>query len=1032
MSEHSGFLKRILQVLRQKPAQQTGGYEVRTGTPAALRPQEQQTTRLRQVQHSEEGLRITLQSMGDGVIATDSRAIVTMLNPSAEELTGWPQHKAVGQPFRDVFQIYNSVTGEPSEDIVNRVLTTGRKVNLANHTVLVSADGTHRHISDSAAPIRDADGTLLGVVLIFSDVTERYHLQQQLRIQEARSSMAVRLANLGTWEYDNRTDTILWSELYKKILGIDPKVDPEPGFWSSMMHPDDLDAALSARDQALQSGGVTYAQSYRIYRHSDGALRYLHTHVSIERDELGRAVKTVGAVQDITEQVEAQRQIAESELLFRMTFERMAMGMAHVALDGRLLRVNPALCHMLGYTEEELLQRTTQDVVHPADHALVERTMGWMLETRSTTEAAERRFVRKDGAVVWLALSSSIMPDAQGEPAYLITSLQDVTARRMGEMALRQSEQRLRRAQEISHTGNWEITLATQQMWASDEAFHIYGYEMTEGNILPLSVPQGAVVEQDRPGMDRALQRLIAEDAPYDMEFSIRRLGDGELRVLHSRAVLERDEQRRPVRIVGVLQDITEGRRTEEEYGQALATTLDGFWVVDGSTHIIEVNQSICHMLGYTRDELIGKHILDIQVQAYPDEAAKIRERVYANGSERFDARLRRKNGVVIDVEVSLSLVRNAQRTCAFMRDITDRKRKEEHIQYLSYHDVLTGLYNRAFFEEESKRLDNARQLPLTVIMGDINGLKLTNDVFGHARGDELLTSIAGILRRCARAEDIVARIGGDEFCILLPRAGEQIARIICDRIQSACRHSVINLDDNQVHPSVSLGHATRITLRQSFGSVFKDAEDAMYKRKLLERKSMHSSLIASIRTTMYEKSHETHEHAERLAALARRLGVAVGLNDDQLSELELLSALHDLGKIGVPEHILDKAGALTDEEWTQMRKHPEIGYRIAQASPELAAVAEGILNHHERWDGKGYPQGLSGEAIPLLARILTIVDSYDAMTNDRVYHPAIPQEAALAEIARCAGSQYDPAIARRFLELMQAPKDAQDGPDLT
>ena len=354
------------------------------------------------------------------------------------------------------------------------------------------------------------------------------------------------------------------------------------------------------------------------------------------------------------------------------------------------------------------------------------------------------------------------------------------------------------------------------------------------------------------------------------------------------------------------------------------------------------------------------------------------------------------------------------------MRDITERKRREEHIRYLSYHDALTGLYNRAFFEVECARLDTLRLLPVTVVMGDINGLKLTNDVFGHTQGDKLLCTIAQIMRTHVYPQDIVARIGGDEFCILMPYSGPEEAKALCERIQLACEREEIYLFDGSVlHPSLSIGYATRWTMERSFNDVFKEAEDAMYKRKLLERNSMHSSLISSIRTTMYEKSRETREHADRLAEMACRLGRKMGLDDSQISELELLCSLHDLGKIGIAEHILDKPGPLTHEEWAEMRKHPEIGYRIAHASPELIGVAEGILCHHERWDGSGYPQGLKATSIPLLARILTIVDSFDAMTSDRVYHKAIPKMQALDEIEACAGKQFDPSICRLFIRMM-------------
>ena len=979
---------------------------------------------LNRLQEREQSLRIMLLSMGDGVIATDNRATITMFNPSAEELTGWPLDRAVGRPFSEVFHVYNSVTGQPIEDIVQTVLITGNKVDLTNHTVLISAAGIHRHISHSAAPIRDGQGQLAGVVLIFSDITERYHLQQQLRLSEARSTAAVKLARLGTWEYDAVANTVVWSPVYKQIMGVPADFQPEPESWDTLVHPDDLGRAVAVRLEAMECG-TSYTQQYRIHRHNDDALRYLQTHVSIERDDGGNLVKMMGALQDVTDQVEAQQRILESEALFRMTFERTAVGMAHVALDGRLMRANPALCSILGHQESELLQRTLFDITLPDSWEAMRRNMDHLIARRVPSLSAERRFLHKNGEVVWLALTTTVMAHQDGSAAYLIMSATDITERRQAETALRQSDQRLRRAQEISHTGNWEIDLATSMLWASDEAFRIYGYEIAEGNHLPLSVPQSAVVAEDRPRMDRALQQLLAQDANYDMKFTIRRQVDGQLRHVHSMAIVERDGQGKPLCVIGVLQDITERRRMEEEYGRALETTMDGFWMVDSQMRVLMVNTAICDMLGYSREELVGMHVSNLRMQYMPEEVCHTQQRIRQTGSERSETRLRRKDGAIIDVEVSLSYAADSRYTSAFIRDITDRKRKENRIQFLNCHDAMTGLHNRAFFEEECSRLDTACQLPVSIIMGDINGLKLTNDVFGHAHGDELLCTIAAILRRCAREGDIIARIGGDEFCLLLPNAEQEVARAICKRIRHACEETVLRLGDGVFRPSLALGYATRQSLEQSFAAVFKDTEDAMYRRKLLERKSMHSSLIASIRTTMYEKSHETREHADRMASLARRLGEAMGLSDDQLSELELLSSLHDLGKIGIAEHILAKPGPLAREEWVEMRKHPEIGYRIAQASPELAAVAEGILCHHERWDGTGYPQGLRGDAIPLLARILTIVDSYDAMTNDRAYHKAVSESEALGEIVACAGRQFDPAICEKFLHIMQGGSPA-------
>jgi diguanylate cyclase (GGDEF)-like protein/PAS domain S-box-containing protein len=356
--------------------------------------------------------------------------------------------------------------------------------------------------------------------------------------------------------------------------------------------------------------------------------------------------------------------------------------------------------------------------------------------------------------------------------------------------------------------------------------------------------------------------------------------------------------------------------------------------------------------------------------------------------------------------------------------DITARKEREEEIEYLNYHDVLTGLYSRRFFEREKERVDHPDQLPVSVIIGDINGLKLINDAWGHAEGDKLIVTIAEILSGCCRRQDILARTGGDEFSILLPKTSNEIAYQIIKRIETACEEYRNNTPDMACHTHISLGCATKKSADESLKSIIKDAEDRMYRSKLLQKGSFHSSVIASMKTTLFEKSQETQEHAGRLIELSRAVGQKMKLTNEQLNELELLSTLHDIGKIAIKDCILNKPGKLTEAEWAEMKKHPGIGYRIAMASPELAPIADYILYHHERWDGNGYPQGLKEEDIPLLSRIIAITDAFDAMTEDRPYRKAMTREAALAEIERNAGTQFDPKIARLFIELVAAKRD--------
>jgi diguanylate cyclase (GGDEF)-like protein/PAS domain S-box-containing protein len=349
--------------------------------------------------------------------------------------------------------------------------------------------------------------------------------------------------------------------------------------------------------------------------------------------------------------------------------------------------------------------------------------------------------------------------------------------------------------------------------------------------------------------------------------------------------------------------------------------------------------------------------------------------------------------------------------------DISDRKKREEETRYVSEHDYLTGLYNRRYFEQELQRMDNKRYLPLSIIIGDINGLKLINDAFGHAEGDKLIVETAKILKGCCRENDIIARMGGDEFCVLLPNADSETTYDVLERIKTACKDYNKSLINDVIYLNISLGYETKQSEEENFDKVRKNAETYMYKRKLLEQKSSYSAIISSIKATMFERSQETEEHAERLTEMTKKVGMLLNLSQMKLDDLELLCTLHDIGKVGVDDRILKKPGELIREEWIEMKKHPEIGYRIAIALPELAPIAEYILTHHERWDGKGYPHGIKNEEIPLLARILSVVDAYDAMTKDRVYRKAMTKEEAIVELKRNAGTQFDPKVVSLFIE---------------
>lgn len=350
------------------------------------------------------------------------------------------------------------------------------------------------------------------------------------------------------------------------------------------------------------------------------------------------------------------------------------------------------------------------------------------------------------------------------------------------------------------------------------------------------------------------------------------------------------------------------------------------------------------------------------------------------------------------------------------LSDISELKATMDRLEYLSMHDQLTGLKNRMYFEKQLHYFDREPYLPLGVIIGDVNGLKMVNDAFGHETGDLLLKKAALAIARCCIGQYTVARMAGDEFAILLPKTGEETMIKLIRQIKQVCSAT----DSLPTQLSISFGYAIKYNNNDKIINIMKQADEMMYRQKMLERRSIRSTMMETLLQALAERNIETEEHLERTREQAVELGKRLDLPGYLLDDLSLLALLHDIGKLGVPDHILLKPGKLNAEEWEIMKQHSIKGYSIAAAMPELISIAQAILYHHERWDGMGYPYGLHGEQTPLLSRIIAVVDAFDVMTHDRCYHRAISAKAALQEIKRCSGTQFDPAIAQVFIEMKQ------------
>jgi diguanylate cyclase (GGDEF)-like protein len=349
----------------------------------------------------------------------------------------------------------------------------------------------------------------------------------------------------------------------------------------------------------------------------------------------------------------------------------------------------------------------------------------------------------------------------------------------------------------------------------------------------------------------------------------------------------------------------------------------------------------------------------------------------------------------------------------AISRNIAAEKQIREELEHLSYHDQLTGLYNRRFFEEELTRLDLEKNLPLTIVMADVNGLKLVNDSFGHAVGDELLKKVTQVMKKGFRKDNVIARLAGDEFVVLLPNTNTMETEKIIKNIKATASGEKVGTIDL----SISFGFQTMVSQEEKIQDVLKKAEDFMYKKKLFEGPSMRGKTINTIISTLHEKNKREEQHSHRVSKLCESMGIALELTEDEIKELKTIGLLHDIGKIALEENILNKSGKLTDEEFEEIKRHPEIGYRILSTVNDLSEIAGYVLAHHERYDGKGYPKGLKEENIPLQSRIIAIVDAYDAMVSERSYRNALSEEVAIEELKRSAGSQFDASLTKVFIE---------------
>ena len=738
---------------------------------------------------------------------------------------------------------------------------------------------------------------------------------------------------------------------------------------------------------------------------------------------------------NITRQKEMEEALRVSQQQYALLFENMSSAFslheiicdkAGNPVDYRFLDMNPACEGMIGPRDQYIGKRAKR-VLPQLDEDLI-RTYG---EVALTGKPAQLEYYSKD---LDRHYHIHVYSPAPGQFA---TIFLDITDRVHSEQQARAVKANTDLAFDIARVAVWDIDLEANIYHPSGKWFSLVGCDRDKFDGTD-KYYRSHIHSDDRRRTMKILQNhLKGRTKEFRAEFRFMNEKRGEyMWISEIGRVLDRDENGAPLRMVGLDQDITgrkalENRLREQEqtYRAIFENSPAGIFHATSEGEVLEINTTFANMFGYTSPKEMRNAFAKKEEALFFHSVSEKKLLARAKKGKRIkNALIIRKNktGEPVICRVSINKLerKHEGQECleGNLVDVTEQAIQEEKLRYMASHDVLTEVFNRNQFEEYLTQVDE-KHWPLGMVVFDVDGLKIINDAFGHQMGDRLLTAFSTRLKTYFPKPCLIFRIGGDEFTVMIPKADKEKAKEAIETLTQ----EINDLEDFPFTGSVSWGLSVNENGETSLPETFKQAEDLMYKRKLTETKSTRSDMLNSLVGTLQQKTHETRLHSERMENLAVEIGTRMGLSMHEIENLRLLARLHDIGKIAIPDDILKKPGPLTPQEWVNMKRHSEIGYRIAINIREVADVAEGILCHHEWWDGSGYPAGRKEDRIPVISRIISVVDAYDAMTNDRVYRAAVSHEEAMAEIERMRGVQFDPEAVDTLIGFMEEKDEVQE-----
>jgi len=902
-------------------------------------------------------------------------------------------------------------------------------------TQVQDAQGTLHDVLFNKATMTDPHGKVTGLIGMVMDITERKQAENALKTSEEEYR----------YLFENTVEAIAVVQ-NNEIKMCNPMAQQISGYseaelkatpFINLVYKEDVEAVKNIHYSRMNNEWGNLKQVFRLVRKS-GEIRWVEsTGIKITWKE---QESILSFLMDITDRRKAEEALQSNKRQLSDIIDFLPDATLAVDKDRHIVIWNKAIEKMTGIPAAEMIGKSDYAYTVPFYGEARPQLMDlfFLDDDRIMTRYPN---IAREGEVIiaevfcpalynnkgaWVSAKASPLHDHDGSIIGAIECIRDITDRKKVEKALQESEGKYRSLIVSSHDIIYTLTPEGVFNFVSPAWTSLLGQPVEQVVGQPF---QHFVHPDDVTRCEIFMQKVImTQQRQEGVEYRVRHM-DGSWRWHTTSASPQKDETGSLVGYEGIARDITERKRLETallEEKNLLETTLisvgDGVISTDNKGKIVFLNRVAEFLTGWTQESAKDKPVEEVFciVNEFTQERREsIVKKVLESGNIHEIANhtaLISKDGIKRPIEDSAAPIvqENGEIVGVVLvfRDFSEKKQKIDKIEYLSYHDQLTGLYNRRFFEEELKRLDIEKNLPISIIMGDVNGLKFVNDSFGHSMGDRLLKKVAKTIKRGCRANDIAARLGGDEFVIILPKTDASKAEHVVKHIK--------NLTDKEkvesIDISISFGYDTKNNKTEKMQEIMKNAEDYMYRHKLAESSRMRRTTVDLIIKQLYERNSREHLHSIGVSELCEKIAVEMGFNQYDISQIRLAGLMHDIGKIEIDEEILLKPQKLSNAEWEEVKRHSETGYRILSMVNELSEIADFVLEHHEKWDGTGYPRHLKGEMISLQARIIAVADAFDAMTNNKVYGVVMNAECAAGEIRKCSGTQFDPAVAKIFI----------------